>query len=266
MTPEFTSFPYFAERVLLPKSQHPEAGVHAKSFQSCPGLCNPIDCSPPGSSVHGILQARILEWLPFSFPGDLPDLGIKALSLRSPALAGRFFTSSTTWKSNVKTTKKIFSLNICLQIPIGGWPSDPSLSPLRALSLWNLKVRPWIVPSKFTLNMDNFHHLWRALVAQMVKNLPAMPETRVWSLGWEDLLEKGMATQSSISAWRIPWTEEPGGLQSMGSHRVGHDWVTNTLIGRALSRASSIHCLVYFQKPAWALRSSPMPFHVTSSF
>ena len=59
---------------------------------------------------------------------------------------------------------------------------------------------------------------------QMVKNLPAMQETWVWSLGWEDPLEKGMATHSSILAWRISWTEEPGGLQSMGSHRVGHDW------------------------------------------
>ena len=49
-------------------------------------------------------------------------------------------------------------------------------------------------------------------VAQMVKNLPAMQETRVWSLGWEDPLEKGMETQSSIFAWRIPWTEEPGRL------------------------------------------------------
>ena len=51
----------------------------------------------------------------------------------------------------------------------------------------------------------------------MVKNLPAMQETQVLPLGWEDPLEKGMATQSSILAWRIPWTEEPGGLQSMGS-------------------------------------------------
>ena len=50
----------------------------------------------------------------------------------------------------------------------------------------------------------------------MVKNLPAMPETRVQSLGWEDPLEEGMATHSSILAWRIPWTEEPGGLQSIG--------------------------------------------------
>ena len=57
-------------------------------------------------------------------------------------------------------------------------------------------------------------------MAQVVKNLPAMQETRVQSLGQEDPLEKGMATHSSILAWEIPWTEEPGGLQSMGLQRV----------------------------------------------
>ena len=57
----------------------------------------------------------------------------------------------------------------------------------------------------------------------MVKNLPAMLETQVRFLGWEDPMEKGMATQSSALAWRIPWTDEPGGLQPMGSQRVGHD-------------------------------------------
>ena len=57
----------------------------------------------------------------------------------------------------------------------------------------------------------------------MIKNLPAMQETWVQSLGWEDALEKGMATQSSVLAWIIPWTEEPGGLKSMGSQRVRHD-------------------------------------------
>ena len=73
-----------------------------------------------------------------------------------------------------------------------------------------------------------------SLVAQMVKKLPskkknkkkklpAMQETGVQSLGWEDLMEKEMATHSSILAWKIPWTEEPGRLQSMGSQRVGHD-------------------------------------------
>ena len=60
-------------------------------------------------------------------------------------------------------------------------------------------------------------------MAQLVKNLPAMWETWVRSLGWEDPLEKGKATHSTILAWRIPWTEEPDGLQFMGSQRVRHD-------------------------------------------
>ena len=62
-----------------------------------------------------------------------------------------------------------------------------------------------------------------SLVAQLVKNLPAMQENWVQSLGWEDPLEKEMATHSSTLAWKIPWTEKPGRLQSMGSQRVGHD-------------------------------------------
>ena len=62
-----------------------------------------------------------------------------------------------------------------------------------------------------------------SLLAQTVKNLPAMWEPQVQSLGQEDSLEKEMATRSSILAWGIPWTEEPGGLQSMESQRVGHD-------------------------------------------
>ena len=64
----------------------------------------------------------------------------------------------------------------------------------------------------------------------MVKSLPSMWETQVRSLGWEDPVEKGMATHSSILAWRIPCTEEPGGLQSMGLQRGGHDWVTNNTV------------------------------------
>ena len=60
----------------------------------------------------------------------------------------------------------------------------------------------------------------------MVKNLHAMQETQVWSQGQEDLLEKGMAIHSSIPAWRIPWTEEPDKLQSMGSQRITHNWAT----------------------------------------
>ena len=70
---------------------------------------------------------------------------------------------------------------------------------------------------------------WASLVAQMVKSLPpAMRETWFWFLGWEDPLEKGMATYSSILAWRITWTEEPGRLQSTGSQRVRYNWVIFT--------------------------------------
>ena len=64
---------------------------------------------------------------------------------------------------------------------------------------------------------------WAFLVTQMVKNLPVMQETQVQSLGWEDPLVNTMAIHSSILAWRIPWTGEPGGLQSVGSQRVGPD-------------------------------------------
>ena len=66
---------------------------------------------------------------------------------------------------------------------------------------------------------------WTSLVAQTVKNLPAMQESQVWFQGWEDPQERGMATHSSILAWRIPWTEEPG-VQSTGSQNVRHNWVT----------------------------------------
>ena len=65
--------------------------------------------------------------------------------------------------------------------------------------------------------------LGASLVAQTVKNLSAMQETQVRSLGWEDPLEKEMAAHSSILAWKTPWTAEPGRLPSMGSQRVGHD-------------------------------------------
>ena len=68
--------------------------MHAKSLQSCLTLCNPVDCSLPGSSVHGILQARILEWVAMSSSRESSDPGIKPVSLMSPALADRFFNTN----------------------------------------------------------------------------------------------------------------------------------------------------------------------------
>jgi len=82
---------------------------------------------------------------------------------------------------------------------------------------------------EYSINVNLSMVFFRAsLVTQTINNLPAMQETWVRSLGQEDPLEKGMAIHSSILAWRIPWTEEPSRLQSMGSQRVRHDWVTNT--------------------------------------
>ena len=80
--------------------------------------------------------------------------------------------------------------------------------------------------------------LWASLVVQLVKNLPAMWETWVWSQGWEDPLEKETATHSSTLTWRIPWTEEQDRLQSMESQRVGHDCATNFHFSQLLLQVS----------------------------
>ena len=88
-------------------------------------------------------------------------------------------------------------------------------------------VGPGFEPGHLTLQPES--ESGASLVAQMVESLPAVQEIWVRSLGWEDPLEKGMATHSSILAWRIPWREEPGGLQKyLGLQKSRHDWSTNT--------------------------------------
>ena len=190
------------------------AAAAAKSLQSCPTLCDPMDVSPPGSPIPGILQARTLEWVASSF--------------------------SNAWKWKVK---------------------------VKSLSRVRLVATPWIAAYQAPLSMGfSRQEYWSglpaiylgvskraSLVAQMVKNPPTMQETWVRSLGWEDPLEEGMATDSRILVWRIPWTEEPGGLQSMGSQRVRHDWVTkhstawtvrqSVLFGNALGTVICSTCL-----------------------
>ena len=83
-----------------------------------------------------------------------------------------------------------------------------------------------------------------SLVVQMVKRLPTMQETQVHSEGAEDPLEKGIVTHSNILAWRIPWTEEPGGLQSMGSQRVRHDCATNTFT--VFSASTQLSAFIFY--------------------
>ena len=84
------------------------------------------------------------------------------------------------------------------------------------------RVNQWIQPTFCKRGIDTGAN--SSLVAQMVNCLPAIQETRVWSLGWEDPLEKEMEIYSSTLAWKIPWMEETDRLQSMGSQRAGHDW------------------------------------------
>ena len=129
----------------------PAMQEQSKVAQSCPTLCDPMDYSPPGSSVHGIFQARVLERVAISFS------------------RGSSQHRDRTWVSCIAGRRFI------------AWAT-------REVSL----------------------------------------ETQVQFLGWEDCLAKELANHSSILVWRIPWTEEPGRLQSMGLQRVRHDWVTNT--------------------------------------
>ena len=84
----------------------------------------------------------------------------------------------------------------------------------------------------------------------MVKNLPAAQENYVHSLGWEDILEKGMATFSIILAWEIPWTEEPGGLQSMGSQRIRHNWATKHACAHTHTHIHVLDDYRYYNKHA----------------
>ena len=99
----------------------------------------------------------------------------------------------------------------------------PFLVQQYGLFFWDVSV--WQISRTSFKVLQDFSR-WGFLVAQTVKRLSAMQETRVQSLGWEDPLEKEMATHSSTLAWKIPWTEEPDRLQSTGSQRVRHDWTT----------------------------------------
>ena len=141
-----------------------------------------------------------------------------------------------------------------------GPPGDSLPSPLK---WWNAFCLPqgnsssylsWQIT--FTLSTE------KGLVAQMVKNLSTMPETRVWPLGQEDPLEKGMATHSSILAWRIPWTEEPGGLQSIGSQRIRQDWVANISLFLSLLKADFMPVMLADD----LIESSQLPYSCFPAF
>ena len=177
--------------------------------RSCTTLCDPVDCSPPGFSVHGILQARVLEWVAI------------ASSKGSSQPRGSNLHLLCLLLQHCRST--LYPLSHWGGLPLSLW-----LSPLTAPTPW-MSLTPWglhhPLPAAFLwkhqpleLCQGKNSSVWclpssrASPVAQMVKNLPALQETQFQSLGRADHLEKDMATHSSILAWRIPWTEEPGRL------------------------------------------------------
>ena len=152
------------------------------SLQSCLTLSDPMDCSLPGFSIHGILQARTLEWVAISF------------------------SNTRKWKVKVKSLSRV-------RLLATPWTAAYQATPSMGFSgqqYWSGVPLPSPNMHTVYLILQMFKNTF--LVTQMVKYLPAMQETQVHSLGWEELLEKEMATHSNMLAWRIPRTEEPGGL------------------------------------------------------
>ena len=127
------------------------------------------------------------------------------------------------------------------------WSANPRCSQEGWLQLYSRSPRlqinqPWQVLWVELLNCVPLKFIWASLIAQSVKNLPAGQETWVWSLGWEDPLEKEMANHSSILAWKIPWTEEPGGASVHGA--------TNSIVHGATTEQLTLLKFV-----CWSLRS-----------
>ena len=164
----------------------------------------------------GILQARILEWVAYPFSrGSFQTRNLTGVS----CIARRLFTSWATMTNDIKEMPRM------LQEHITGWPGPREGSGKASQHKWHRAGCNVLLCSLMLYTSCSCYHTDHG-----VKNLPAMQETRVRSLGQEAPLEKEMATHSSILTWRIPWPEKPGGVHSMGSQRVGHDWATNAFI------------------------------------
>ena len=161
--------------------------------QLCTTLCNLMDCSRQVPLSMGFSTQEYWSGLPFFPPGDLLRPGVEPTSPASSALQ----VDSLLLMSSKETV----------------WMCQRYLKPTYSESILIIRF--------ITVCLRT------SPVAQMVKCLSTMRETWVGSLGREDPLEKEMAIHSSTIAWKIPWTEELGGLQSMGSQRVGHDWATS---------------------------------------
>ena len=187
---------------------------------------------PPGSPIPGILQARTLEWDAISF-SNAGKWKAKVKSLSRVQLFVTPWTAAYQAPPSMGYSRQEYWSGVPLPSPsiyvsirylfFSFWPTSLRIigSGFICLVRTDSNISLFMAEEYFTMGFPD---------GSVVKNLPAMQEMqepqemRVWSLGGEDLLEEGMATHSSILAWRIPWTEEPGRLHSTGSQRVRHDW------------------------------------------
>ena len=169
-----------------------------KVAQSCPAFCNSMDYT-----VRGILQGRILEWVAFPFSRESSQPRDRT---GVPCIAGRFFTNWAMKEARKpEGIAKFPSAEEGISYPLQySWAS--LVAQESACNMGDLGSLPGLGRSPGEGISYPLQYSWASLVAQLVKNLPTMKETWVWSLGWEDALEKGKATHSSILAWRIPQT------------------------------------------------------------
>ena len=157
------------------------------------------------SASASVLPMNIQDWSPLGWTGWI--------SLQSKGLS-RVFSNTTVRKHQFFSTQLSFMVQL----------SYPYTTTGKTITLTR---RTFVVKVMSQLFNMLFGFVMASLVAQRLKNLPAVWETQFWSLGWEDPLEKEMATHSSTLAWKVPWMEEPGRLQSRWWQRVGHDWETS---------------------------------------
>ena len=170
---------------------------------------------------------------PFPPPGDVSDPGIKAASPVSPASPALADSLPLSLLGSPISKHPFSKWSICFLFLVH-WKFSSQMNARFFWMLVSFEIIMWVL--FFIVLIRCYYFKWlsqsmwglfgASLVAQRLKHLPGMRETRVWSLGWEDPLEEEMATHSSTLAWRIPWREEPGRLQSMGLQRAGHEWAT----------------------------------------
>ena len=215
--------------------------------QLCPTLCDPINCSPPSSSVGRILQARILEWVAIPF-----SRGSSQSRNQTPGLLHcRQILHCLSFQGSPNLSSQLYFFHFKISFLFLNMLKEFLFLDVSIYTCITMKLVENLFFIIYAMGIILYYWFLASLVVQMEKRLPAMWETRFQSLGWEDPLEKAMDTHSSTLAWKIPWTEEPGRLQSTGLQRVGHNWVTSLSFTLLIFNSSSASINIAFLYFIW---------------